>query len=177
MKPRLAITVVAALVLAVLGVSVAVATSNKTVRTLGDEVLRPNVMVQATLRFSPGPTTVAAGDSITWVGADKPGAPHTVTLTRNPNALADEFADLFLGTCPDCDAAIGAAFQAHFGGGPPVLEVGTGDGFGDDGDSILFGDGFPNSTTQTLASVTPGETILYFCAFHPWMQGTINVSG
>ena len=169
--------VLAVVVLALLGAGVAMAAADKTVKTLGDEVLKPNVKVEATLRFSPGPTTIAPGDSITWVGADKPGAPHTVTLTRNPDALVQEFADLFLGTCPECDAAIGAALASHFGAGPPVIEVGTGDGFGDDGDSVLFGDGFPNTTTQTLTNVTPGETLLYFCAIHPWMQGSIEVTG
>ena len=176
MNRKLLLVAIAVLVLAALGVGVALAGGSKTVKTQGDEVLKPNVKVEATLRFSPGPTTINAGDSITWVGADKAGAPHTVTLTRDPGALVQNFSDFLFGTCPACDAAIGAALGGHFPNGP-VLELGTGDGFGDDGDSILFGDGFPNSNTQVLTNVTPGETIFYFCAIHPWMQGSINVNG
>lgn len=176
MTRKLYLVVVAVLVSAVIGAGVALADGSKTVKTLGDEVLKPNVKVEASLRFSPGPTTIEVGDSINWVGADKAGAPHTVTLTRNPSALVRTFSDFLLGTCPDCDAAIGAALGGHFGAGPPVLELGTGDGFGDDGDSILFGGPFPNAT-QELTNVAPGETIFYFCAIHPWMQGSISVNG
>ncbi|MGH8926213.1 MAG: cupredoxin domain-containing protein [Acidimicrobiia bacterium] len=162
----------------VLGLGVAAAQGTKTIRTMGDEVLKPNVSVHATLRFSPGPLTVGPGDSVTWVGEDKSGAPHTVTLTRDPDELVKTFSDFLLGTCPACDAVIGAALGGHFPiAGPPVLELRTGDGFGDDGDSFLFGNGFPNSNTQTLTNVTSGETIYYFCAIHSWMQGTIEVKG
>lgn len=177
MNRKLLLVAVAVLVLAALSVGVALAGEGKTVKTLGDEVLKPNVKVEATLRFSPGPTTIDVGDSITWVGADKADAPHTVTLTRNPDALMDEFADLFGGNCPECDAAIGAALGGHFATDPPTLLVDVGDpGFGDDGDSVLFGGPAPD-TTQTLTNVSPGESIFYFCAIHPWMQGSINVNG
>lgn len=168
---------VAAVAVASLGAGVAGAAGVRTVKTLGDESLTPNVGVSASLRFSPGPVTIKAGDSIMWVGDDKAGAPHTVTLTRNPLALVQNFGDFAFGTCPACDAASGAALAGHFPAGPPVLELGTADGFGDDGDSVLFGNGFPNSNTQALTNVSPGETIFYFCAIHPWMQGEIRVNG
>ncbi|HJU50709.1 MAG TPA: hypothetical protein VJ815_00110 [Acidimicrobiia bacterium] len=177
MTRKLILFTVGVVAMTVLGLGVALAQGTKTVRTLGDEVLKPNVGVHATLHFSPGPINVEPGDAVTWVGADKAGAPHTVTLTRDPAVLVQTFSDFALGTCPACDAASGAAFGGHLGGPSPVLELGTGDGFGDDGDSILFGNGFPNSNTQTLTNVTPGETIYYFCAFHPWMQGSIDVKG
>ncbi|MGH8959442.1 MAG: cupredoxin domain-containing protein [Acidimicrobiia bacterium] len=177
MTRKLILFTVGVVATTVLGLGAAAAQGTKTVRTMGDEVLKPNVSVHATLRFSPGPITVEPGDSVTWVGEDKSGAPHTVTLTRDPGELVQTFSDFLLGTCPACDAVIGAAFAGHFPGAVPVLELGTGDGFGDDGDSILFGNGFPNSNTQSLTNVTPGETIYYFCAFHPWMQGSIDVKG
>ena len=175
MTKRNLVVAIAVLALAALGVGVALASGSNTVKTLGDEVLKPNVKVQATLHFSPGPITINVGDSITWVAADKAGAPHTVTLTRDPGVLVQTFSDFLLGTCPACEAAQGAALGGHFPNGP-VLELGTGDGFGDDGDSILIGDGFPNSNTQALTNVTSGETIFYFCSIHPWMQGSINVN-
>ena len=177
MRRRLILFTVGVVAMTVLGLGVALAQGTKTVRTLGDEDLKPNVGVHATLHFSPGPLNIEPGETVTWVGADKAGAPHTVTLTRDAGDLVQTFSDFALGTCPACDAAAGAALGGHLGGASPVLELGTGDGFGDDGDSILFGNGFPNSNTQTLTNVTPGETVYYFCAFHPWMQGSIDVKG
>lgn len=176
---RLLLLVSALVIVAALGVGMATAGSEgKTVRTLGDEVLKPNVGIRADLRFSPGPTSLSVGEEITWVGADKPGAPHSATLTRNPDALVQSFSDFLFGTCPECDAAIGEAAAAHFASFPPVVEVGTGDGFGDDGDSVMFGGGIPgipNEITVELTNATPGETIYYFCFIHPWMQGQLNV--
>lgn len=176
---RLMLLAFTLVVLAALGAGMAMAGSEgKTVRTLGDEVLKPNVGIRADLRFSPGPTSLSVGEEITFIGADKPGAPHSATLTRNPDALVKTFSDFLFGTCPECDAAIEEAGEAHFATFPPEVEVGTDDGFGDDGDSVMFGGGIPglsNEITVELTNVDPGETIYYFCFIHPWMQGQLNV--
>lgn len=176
---RILLLAAAATTLAMIGVGVAAAGGNTTVRSMGDETLKPNVAVRADLRFSPGPISASPGEEITWVGADKPGAPHSVTLTRDPGALVATFSDFALGTCPDCDALIEAAGDAHFAAFPPITRIGFSDGFGDDGDSLLFGGaipGIPNEHSATLVNVTPGETVFYTCFFHPWMQGTINIT-
>lgn len=179
MKRRLVLVTVGVMAITALALAAAAAAGSRTVTTRGDEVLKVNVGVNSTLRFSPGPLTVGVGDSITWEAGDKIGAPHTVTLTRNPDALVETFLE-FIGIepCAECDAALGAAFGGHFPDmAAPVLELGLGDGFGDDGDSFLFGNGFPPSVTVTLDNVDPGETVFYFCAIHPWMQGSIEVQG
>ena len=54
------------------------AEAERTVRMTGTERFVPNAMVQATLRFTPGPLTVASGDTVTW--SDRSGAPHTITV-------------------------------------------------------------------------------------------------
>ena len=179
MSRRLVLLTVGVIVMTALAVAASAAPAGRTVTTRGDEVLKVNVGVNSTLRFSPGPLTVAEGDSITWVAGDKIGAPHTVTLTRNPDALIETFLEMIgIEPCAPCDAALGGALGGHFpDAAPPVLELGLGDGFGDDGDSFLFGNGFPASKTVTLDNVTAGETIYYFCAIHPWMQGSIDVAG
>ncbi len=145
---RIMLLATVATTLAMVGVGVASAGSGTTVRSLGDETLKPNVAVRADLRFSPGPIHASPGEEITWVGADKAGAPHSVTLTRDPAALVATFSDFALGTCPDCDALVEAASDAHFAAFPPITQIGFGDGFGDDGDSLLFGGGSPTSTAQ-----------------------------
>jgi plastocyanin len=151
---------------------IATAESGKTVHTRGDEVLRPNQSIRSDLRFSPGSVTVKSGDTVTWVHSDDTDAPHTVTIATE-NQLVQTFSDFLLGTCPDCDAAIGAALGGHFPGGPPVPELDDGDGeFDDPGDSVLF---FPGQTFAKQINSPAGTTLFYFCAIHPWMQGSISV--
>ena len=167
------------LLVAVLGLvalataSIAIADSGKTVHTRGDEVLRPNQGVRSDLRFSPGQVRISSGDTITGTHSDKTDAPHTVTIATE-NQLVQRFSDFVLGTCPDCDAAIGAALGGHFPGGPPVLELDDGDGeFDDPGDSVLF---FPGQSFAKQINSPSGTTLFYFCALHPWMQGSISVT-
>jgi plastocyanin len=166
------------LVVAVLGLAalatagLAAAESGKTVHTRGDEILRPNQSIRSDLRFSPGSVTIKSGDTVTWVNSDDAAAPHTVTIATE-NQLVQTFSDFVLGTCPDCDAAIGAALGGHFGGGPPVLELDDGDGeFDDPGDSVLY---FPGESFDKQINAPGGTTLFYFCAIHPWMQGSISI--
>lgn len=151
---------------------VAIADSGKTITTRGDEVLEPNKFVRADLRFSPGSATIKSGEEVTWTAADKAGAPHTVTLAT-PNQLVQNFSDFILGTCPDCDAAQGAALAGHFPGGPPVPVLDDGDGeFNNPGDSLLL---FAGDSVTRQINVASGTTLFFFCAIHPWMQGEIRV--
>jgi plastocyanin len=156
----------------VTGIAVVFAGGTKTVYTRGDEVLIPNVQIRADLRFSPGPAVVNSGDTIQWEHADHTEAPHTVTIVQE-DALVQDFGD-FLGECPQCDAAAGAALAGHgLLGGPlnPVLDDGDGE-FNNAGDSLLF---FHGQTVSAQINAAPGTKLLYFCALHPWMQGEIIV--
>ena len=103
------------------------------------------------------------------------GPPHTVTIAANSGELVTQFVDLLLGTCPACDAAIGAALGGHFGGGFPVfvLDGGAPGIDGTAGDSWLF---FPGPGASAQITAPAGTTLLYFCAIHPWMMGSIEVN-
>lgn len=168
-------TVAAVVALGWVGVGVGNADSGKTVATRGDEVVHPNVRIASDLRFSPGPATIRTGDTITWTHADKTDAPHTVTLAT-ADALIQSFGDFLGGSCPACDAATEEALAAHFPlGAPPVIDVDDGDGeFDDPGDSVLF---FHGESVAKQINAPAGTTLYYFCAIHPWMQGTIDVKG
>ncbi|MGH2764652.1 MAG: cupredoxin domain-containing protein [Actinomycetota bacterium] len=169
---RLTLVAVVLGLMALATVGIATADSGKTVHTRGDEVLEPNRFVRSDLRFSPGTATIKSGDTVTWVNADDAQAPHTVTIATE-NQLVQTFSHFVLGTCPDCDAAIGAALGGHFPGGPPVPELDDGDGeFDDPGDSVLF---FPGQSFAKQINSPAGTTLSYFCAIHPWMQGSISV--
>jgi plastocyanin len=162
------IFLVAGLLALVLGVTVvAFGAADRTVKTLGDEVFEPNKFVRADLRFSPGPVTLASGETVTWVHDDQTEAPHTATLV-NEEDLPDDFTGLF-----DCQVCA-AALAAHFPGGPPVIVVDPdGDGqFSSPGDSLLF---FDDGEISAQINAPSGTTLYYLCAIHPWMQGSINV--
>lgn len=154
------------------GVVIASADS-KTVRTLGDNIVQPNVKIASSLRFSPGPVTVKSGDTITWVHADDTEEPHTVTF-GNQADLGDTFEEVF-----GCGAPGGLCEQALAGHGAfgPVLDAfGPGDAANpvvdEVGDSLLF---FAGESITATVGAAPGSTLYYLCAIHPWMQGTVEV--
>lgn len=161
---RLPIAAVLALVLA----TNVVAAGDREVRTTGDERVVPNAMVQATLKFAPGPITVDTGDPVTWTHDDATTAPHTVTIV-------EEFPEPTLEGIFGCGAPgepCALALDAHFAGGfNPVVEAG-GPGLDAPGDSLFFFDDQSITATVTASS---GTTLLYLCAIHPWMQGEIAV--
>jgi plastocyanin len=156
----------AALLLA-LSIDVAAGASPTTVAVRGGERFVPNAMIQSTFRFSPGPINVSSGQEITWVDEGQVAAPHTVTVVAElPATLEEVFA------CEPCFAAL-AGHDPDMNGPPfdEVLNVG-GPGLDTPGDSLLF---FPGGSVSAVVSAPAGTTLLYLCAIHPWMQGSITV--
>ena len=68
---RRLISLVAAFSALVLATNVVLARAQSEIRTLGDERVAPNAMVQATLRFTPGMIKSASGDEVTWTHDDQ----------------------------------------------------------------------------------------------------------
>lgn len=163
---RRSISLVAAGAAIVLATSVVAGAGDRQVQTLGDERVVPNVMVQATLKFAPGRTTVTSGQTITWVHEDKTTAPHTVTIVA---ALPEPTLDGIFG-CGAPGQPCAVALAAHAASGP-VVNVGA-PGLNAPGDSLFFVD--DGSITATVTAPA-GSRLLYLCAIHPWMQGEIVV--
>lgn len=145
-----------------------VSAADQGVRTLGDERVVPNAMVQATLRFTPGMIKVASGDAPTWTHDDNTDEPHTVTIVEEfPGATLDE---IFGCGAPGGPCAV--ALAAHTAGGfNPVVNVGA-PGLDSPGDSLFF---FDDQSITATVTAPAGTTLKYLCAIHPWMQGTIEV--
>jgi plastocyanin len=161
---RKLLAMVVSVVLA-LTVTLSASASSGTVFTRGDERFVPNAMIQSTLRFSPGPVSASAGQTLTWTHADQTEAPHTVTIV-DPADVPASIDEVFV--CPAC----GAALDAHFAGGlNPVVNVGA-PGLDAPGDSLLF---FPGESISAEVSAAAGTTLSYLCAIHPWMIGSITV--
>jgi plastocyanin len=109
---------------------------------------------------------VASGQEVTWVDEGQVADPHTVTVVADlPATLEEVFG------CEPC----GDALAAHglFGGEiVPVVEAGNA-GLDSVGDSLLL---LPGGSVSAVVSAPAGTTLLYLCALHPWMQGSISVA-
>ena len=148
--------------------TVGLAAADRGVRTLGDEKVVPNAMVQATLRFTPGMIKVASGESLTWTHDDNSTAPHTITVVEAfPEATLDA-----IFACGNPGQPCADALAAHFAGGfNPVVEAGA-PGLDAPGDSLFL---FDDASVTATVSAPSGTTLKYLCAIHPWMQGEIVV--
>jgi plastocyanin len=135
----------------------------------GTERFKPNALFNSTFRYRPGTIDVDSGDSATWVDRDRLDAPHTITVVEEQPG---DFAELFF--CREAGGACREALDAHFPPGqPPVPVVNVGEpGLDTPGDSLLL---FPGMSVSEVVSAPAGTTLLYLCAFHPWMQGSIEV--
>ena len=148
----------------------AFAAADRGVRTMGDEKVVPNAMVQATLRFTPGMIKVASGEEVTWTHDDQSTAPHTVTIVEEfPEATLDAIFGCGAPTEP-CGMALAAHSPAP-GVFNPVVEAGA-PGLDAPGDSLFF---FDDTSVTATVSAPSGTTLNYLCAIHPWMQGEIVV--
>ena len=144
---------------------------NRTVRMAGGEQFVPNAMIQATLRFLPGPISVASGDTVTW--ANTTAEPHTVTFV-DASAVPATIDEVF--NCGAPGTPCGDAIAAHTATDPPTLVVGGGAdgtaGLDGAGDSLLV---FPGAQLSARVTAPSGTTLHYLCAIHPWMIGSITV--
>jgi plastocyanin len=165
---RRLILFVAALSALALTTTGAFAAADRGVRTMGAERVVPNVMVQATLRFTPGMIKVASGEELTWTHDDTTTEPHTVTIVEEfPEATLDAIFG-----CGNPGQPCAVALAAHFAGGfHPVVEAGA-PGLDAPGDSLFF---FDDTSATATVSAPSGTTLNYLCAIHPWMQGQIVV--
>lgn len=163
----------AVVLLAVSTSTTAVATNRQRetnqVAVVGTERFKSNALFHSTFRFRPGTIEVDSGDSVTWMDRDRIDAPHTITVVEeHPGDLAELF------FCREAGGACREALDAHFPPGqPPVPVVNVGaPGLDSPGDSLLM---FPGTSVTEVVSAPAGATLLYICALHPWMQGSIEV--
>ncbi|TMK85232.1 MAG: hypothetical protein E6G44_07760 [Actinobacteria bacterium] len=172
MKKVLLLGVSLALLSAV-GVGVAVAKSAgsgpPTVRTLGSESFQKNVLIQATLRFSPDVIQVPSGGTIRFVKSDDaPDEPHTLSIV---NAWPKTVEKVF--SCPVCRHIL----ESHFANGQLHLRVDADNDGGLDttGDSMAVVPGVDQSISWKVTA-PPGTILKFLCAIHPWMQAEIKVT-
>jgi plastocyanin len=147
------------------GSPAAQAPSKHMVKTLGGEIFKPNVSDTMTMHFAPGNVTVHSGDTVVFVHADQTHDPHTISIVSAANLPRSS------DTCPACDRVQKAHFPHGQNAAPlPVVNVGK-PGLDQPGDSVLW----IGQKVSVTVSAPAGTVLHYFCAIHPWMQGTITV--
>jgi plastocyanin len=150
------------------------AAQDKTIRTLGTEDVHINSKIFSDLRFSPGHTTLNSGDQLTLSHDDKTDEPHTLTIV-NAGELPTDVEAVF--GCGEPGTVCDEVFTTV---GPQITDqtkaqfVNVAGGSGLDGrlDTLWLPAGTSISVPVTAPS---GTTLSYFCAIHPWMQGSITV--
>jgi plastocyanin len=146
--------------------------------------------VQVPYYFKQGRIVVHPGETVTWRNLTV--EPHSISIV-DPSALPATAAEV--DSCKQCDQYLGLHAPSIGPEGPQPPFVGALDNSRSSaaqlpqlkslGDSILVseqGNSYPSTiggsiTDSVSAAITAarGTTLTYFCALHPWMQGTIEV--
>jgi plastocyanin len=147
-----------------------------TIETHGSAKIKINEYLQDGQKFVPGDITVKSGATVTLRNKSTDGAPHSLSLLAK-SALPKTVADVM--QCPACGPLL-AAHQADPNTGEvkvPVVDVGQ-PGFDTMGTKTTPGDSVylpPKGKVTFKVTAKKGSKLTYFCAVHPWMQGTITV--
>lgn len=159
----------------------ALGASAKVVQIIGTEGLGDNVPGGQIYQFKQGRTVVRPGDSITW--RNETMDPHTITLVSSYDA---ENPDRIIATVNPTFVEGGE----HMPPFVPALDrfIPTGDSamrLELPGDSIVVavhgetaqaigGGTIPDHVTAAIVAKA-GSRLYYYCAFHVWMEGRIDV--
>jgi plastocyanin len=147
-----------------------------TIETHGNLKVKINGYIQDAQRFFPGTISVKSGTTVKLINKSKGGAPHSLSLLKR-SALPRTGDDIE--QCPACGPLL-AAHQANPDTGEvgvPLYDTGA-PGFDTMGDTTTAGDSIflpPQGKVSFKVTAKKGTTLTFFCAVHPWMQGTIKV--
>jgi plastocyanin len=175
MLPRTPIALAAVAALAVAAPALAKPAPN-TIETHGSAKIKINEYLQDGQKFVPGDITVKSGATVTLRNKSTDGAPHSLSLLAK-SALPKTVAAVM--QCPACGPLL-AAHQADPNTGEvkvPLVDVGQ-PGFDTMGTKTTAGDSIflpPHGKVSFKVTAAKGSVLHFFCAVHPWMQGTIKV--
>ena len=170
---RLAAVAVLAAVTMTVG-NTASGSTGKTIRTMGTEDVHINSKIFATMRFSPGNTTLKSGEQLTLIHNDDTDEPHTLTIV-DPDELPTDVEEVFACGEPGtiCDEVFNTvAPQIVDENAPQFINVGGGPGLDARLDTIWLPAG---SSISVPVDAPAGTTLSFLCAIHAWMQGSITV--
>jgi plastocyanin len=148
------------------------AAGGRTVRSQGGNSFVANAKIMSTLKFAPGPITIASGEVLTFEHADKTEEPHTLSIVDEAEVPGTED-DVFNCGAPGtvCDDVF-SAFPGEPSASVFVDAAGTGAGIDGRLDSLFV---LPGDSVSAPVTAAPGTDLYYICAIHAWMQGVIHV--
>jgi plastocyanin len=140
----------------------------------GGESFKPNAYIKDSMHFVAGTVTVRSGATVTLTNTT--GDEHTLSivklsqLPRTTNQIEN------CSVCGEIAKSHGVNPSAPPSGPPPIplVNVGTA-GFDQSGDSIVIGPKGHGSQVTFKVTASPGTTLSFMCAIHPWMQGRFLV--
>lgn len=144
-----------------------------------------DIKLQGKRLFFDGPKTVEAGAKLKIVNDTSPGkvGPHTFSLANQATfpKTAKQRKSCFT---PKHICLAAALWHGFKGEDKPLarnlVKAGR-PGWDTEGDLSHKGDSWfvakPKGSLTQVVSASAGTTIHYFCAVHPWMQGSIKVVG
>lgn len=170
-KAHTRIAATAAALLFVAG-GTATAAGAATVRARGGVEFVPNQYIRDTTRFAPGAITVRPNERVTWIDADRIPDPHTVTVIRR-REVPDRLGEVFqCRVCQLANAHLADPNDPNSDVARVRVNVGA-PGLNTRGDSLFLA---PRGRISGRVTASAGSTLYYFCAIHPWMQGSIRVA-
>ena len=176
LRTPIALAAVAALAVGTPALAAAPKPKPNTIETQGAAKIKINEYLQDGQKFVPGDITVKSGATVTLRNKSTDGAPHSLSLLAK-SALPKTVAAVM--QCPACGPLL-AAHQADPNTGEvkvPLVDVGQ-PGFDTMGTKSTPGDSVylpPKGKVTFKVTAKKGSKLNYFCAVHPWMQGTITV--
>jgi plastocyanin len=176
LRTPIALAAVAALAVGTPALAAAPKPKPNTIETQGAAKIKINEYLQDGQKFVPGDITVKSGATVTLRNKSTDGAPHSLSLLAK-SALPKTVAAVM--QCPACGPLL-AAHQADPNTGEvkvPLVDVGQ-PGFDTMGTKTTAGDSIflpPKGKVTFKVTAKKGTKLTYFCAVHPWMQGTITV--
>jgi plastocyanin len=140
------------------------------------QTYKPGFYARFNLRFTPFKQTVRTGTTVTVTRKDlSSGEPHSISFVKKSqlpktNRAIDKCSKP-AGIC--LKVAIAHQFDPQTGNvAKPIVDVNK-PGVDGPGDSYYIDPKTPTLSFKITAK--KGKTLYYFCAVHPWMQGSIKV--
>jgi len=140
----------------------------------GGESFKPNAFIKDSMHFVAGTVTVRSGATVTLTNTT--GDEHTLSIVKRSQLPSTTNQIENCSVCGEIAKSHGVNPSAPPSGPPPIPLVNVGAaGFDQPGDSIVIGPKGHGNQVTFKVTASPGTTLSFMCAIHPWMQGRFLV--
>jgi plastocyanin len=140
----------------------------------GEGSFKPNAYIKDSVHFVAGTVAVRSGATVTLTNTTRDE--HTLSIVKRPQLPRTINQIENCSVCGEIAKSHGVDPNAPPSGPPPIPLVNVGAvGFDQPGDSIVIGPKGHGSQVTFKITASPGTTLSFMCAIHPWMQGRFLV--